>query len=121
MQFPRRVTVRPVRRDERSNGNGRAVRKQLGHFGNAADVLVAVFLAEAQVLVQSKPDVVTVQAVGGDFALAEQLVLEFDGDCGLAAGGQAGEPDCEATLVAQGGALSVGDAAGVEGYVSFVG
>lgn len=38
----------------------------------------------------------------------EELALEFDGDGGFARGGEAGEPDCEAALIAQGAALRAG-------------
>lgn len=86
MQGPGGVTVRLVGRDKRGDGDGRAVREQLGHFGYPPDVLVAVFLAESQVLVQPEPDVVAVETVGGDIALAQELVLQFDGDRRLAGG-----------------------------------
>ena len=50
--------------------------------------------------------------------LAEKLVLEFDGDGGLSGGGETSEPDCETLLVAEGGALRVGEAGGVVGDVA---
>jgi hypothetical protein len=53
--------------------------------------------------------------------VADQLVLQFHGYGGLAGGGQAGQPDCEALLVAQFGALLAGEGAGVEGDVAVVG
>jgi hypothetical protein len=45
-------------------------------------------------------------------------VLQFHGDGGFARGGEPGEPDCEAALVAEGAALGAGDGAGVVGDVS---
>lgn len=45
-------------------------------------------------------------------------MLEFHGDGRLAGGGEAGEPDREASLVSEGGALRVRDGAGVVGYVA---
>lgn len=120
MQRARRVAVHPVRRDKRGDGDGGAVREELRDLRDATDVLVAVLLAEAEVLVQTEADVVAVQAVGGDAAVAEELVLQLDGDGGLARGGEAGEPDGEAALVAQGAALVAGEGAGVVGDVSFL-
>jgi len=78
------VPVGPVRRDEGGDGDAGAIREQLRHLGDASDVLVAVFLAEAQVLVQSESDVVAVQPVGGHATLAEQVMLQLDRDRGLA-------------------------------------
>lgn len=74
------VAVGLVGRDEGGDGDGGAVGEELGDLGDAADVLVAVLLAEAEVFVETEAHVVAVEAVGGDAALAEQLVLEFDGD-----------------------------------------
>ena len=79
VQLTGSVTVLPVGRDERSNGDGVGVGEQLGDLSNAADVLVAVGLAESKVLVQSEADVVAVEAVGVDAAVADELVLELDG------------------------------------------
>ena len=50
--------------------------------------------------------------------VADELVLEFDGECGFARGGEAGQPDCEAALGAEGVALGAGEAAGVVGDVA---
>lgn len=118
MQCARSVPVHPVGRDERGDCNGGAVGEELGDFGDAADVLIAVFFGEAQVFVKAEADVVTVEAVGVDAAVTEELVLEFDGDGGFARRGEAGKPDCEAALVAQGAALLAGQGAGVVGDVS---
>jgi hypothetical protein len=79
VQLAGSVTILPVGRDEGSNGDGVGVGEQLGDLGNAADVLVAVGLAESKVLVQSEADVVAVQAVGVDTAVADELVLQLDG------------------------------------------
>ena len=107
-----------VGRDERSDGDGVGVGEQLGNLGNATDVLVPVGLAESEVLVQSEADVVAIQTVGVDTAVADELVLELDGEGGLAGGGESGQPDCETLLVAQLGALAAGQGAGVEGDVA---
>jgi hypothetical protein len=79
VQLAGSVTILAVGRDEGSNGDGVGVGEQLGDLGNAADVLVAVGLAESKVLVQSEADVVAVQAVGVDTAVADELVLQLDG------------------------------------------
>lgn len=70
------------------------------YLGDAADVLVAVLLGKAQVLVQAEAHIVAVEAVGGQ-ADVEEVLLEGGGHSGLARGRQAGEPDGEAALAAQ--------------------
>lgn len=118
VQLTGSVTILAVGRDERSDGDGVGVGEQLGNLGNATDVLVTVGLAESEVLVQSEADVIAVQTVGVDTAVADELVLELDGEGGLAGGGESGQPDCETLLVAQLGALAAGQGAGVEGDVA---
>jgi hypothetical protein len=54
-------------------------------------------------------------------ALAEQLVLQLDGDGGLAGGGKTGQPDRQTLLIAQGAALGLGQGGGVEGDVAAAG
>lgn len=120
VQLSSGVAVLAVGGDEGSNGDGGGISEQLGHFGNAADVLVAVGFAEAKVLVESEADVVTVQTVGVHAAVAEELVLEFNGQCGLARGGETRQPDCETALGAQVAALGAGEGAGVVGDVAGV-
>lgn len=44
-------------------------------------------------------------------------MLELDGDGGLSGGGETGQPDCEAALVAQAAALCAGEGGGVVGDV----
>jgi hypothetical protein len=78
------------------------------YLRDAADVLVAVLLGETQVLVQAEADVVAVEAVGGQ-AEVEEVLLERGGDGGLARGGQAGQPDGEAALLAELIALAAGE------------
>lgn len=120
VQLARGVPVLLVRRDKRRDGDRRAVGEQLGDLCDAADVLVAVCLAEAQVLVQPEAHIVAVQSVGRDAAVAQELVLQLHGEGGLARGRQAGEPDCEPALVAQRTALGAGQAGGVEGDVAIL-
>ena len=118
VQLTGTVTVLLVGRDERGDGDGVGVGEQLGDLANTANVLVAISLAEAQVLVQAEADVVTVQAVGVDTTVTDQLVLQFHSDGRLARGGEAGQPDGETLLLAQLGALGTGEAAGVKGDVA---
>jgi hypothetical protein len=69
------------------------------------DVLVAVFLCEAQVFVQSEAYVVAVQTVCA-VAKVEEMLLERRCDGGLSGRREAGEPDGEALLLAEAIALS---------------
>ena len=64
---------------------------QLGHLGDAADVLDAVGVGEAQVAVEAVADVVAVEQVGV-LAEREQPLLHQVGDGRLARARQAREP-----------------------------
>ena len=94
------VSVRAVRRDERGDGDGGAVGKELGYFADSADVFVAVLLGEAEVLVQSESYVVAVKTVRGD-AQVQEVLLESYCHGGLAGGGETGEPEGQAALLAE--------------------
>ena len=74
------MTVRDIGRDERGDGDGGAVGEELGDLSNPTDVLVAVLLAEAEVLAESEADVITVETVGVDSPVSEELALELDGN-----------------------------------------
>lgn len=78
------------------------------HLSYPADVLVPVLLAEAQVLVEPEAHIVAVEAVRGESQVQEML-LERGCDGRLARGGEAGEPDSEALLLAETVALSAGE------------
>ena len=78
----------------------------LAHLGNPPDILPPVLFAETQILIQAEADVVAIESVGGQ-AVVEEVLLERDGDSGFAAGREAGEPEREAFLLAEGGALEV--------------
>lgn len=110
------LAVGAVGGDEGGEGDGGAVGKELGDLGDAAYVLVAVGLGEAEVLVEAEADVVAVEAVGGEPEVQEVL-LEGGGDGGLARGAEAREPDGEALLLARGLALGAGEG-GVPGDVA---
>lgn len=77
------VTIDSVGGDEGGDGNGGGVSKELGNLGDTADVLIAVGLREAKVLVETEADVVAVQTVCGDTKVQEVL-LKSSGDSGLA-------------------------------------
>lgn len=117
MQLPRQQAIRSVGRNERGQGQSTAVGKQQGDLGYAADVLVPIRFAEAKIFVQAEADVVAVEAVGG-IGGVEQVLLEGGRDGGFARGGEAGEPDCEARLAAEGGAFGVGEGVGVPSYIA---
>ena len=53
----------PVRGNETGEGHNPAVRKQLRDLSDAADVLHAVFLGEAHVLVEPHADIISVETV----------------------------------------------------------
>jgi hypothetical protein len=57
------LDVLPVRGNETGEGHNPAVRKELRNLSDAADVLHAVFLGEAHVLVEPHADIVSVETV----------------------------------------------------------
>ena len=70
------------------------------YLGDPADVLIAVLLREAQVLVQAEAHVVAVEAVGGH-AQVQQVLLERRRDRRLARRREPREPDRVAALAAE--------------------
>jgi hypothetical protein len=116
VEVPGEVPVGAVGTDEGGDGDGGRVGEELGYLGDAADVLVAVLLGEAEVLVEAEADVVAVEAVGGH-AEVQEVLLQGGGNGGLARGGEAGEPEGEALLLAELVALPVGEG-GVPGDVA---
>ena len=70
-------------RDERAQCHDARVGKELSDLCHPADVLLAVLGGEAEVLVQPRPDVVAVEAVGGD-AAGDEVLLQGEGDRRLA-------------------------------------
>ena len=91
-QLAGHAPLRAERRDERHQHDEAGVDHQLGHLGHAPDVLDAVGLGEAEIPVQTVPDVVAVEQVGVAPA-RDQPALEQVGDRRLARAGQPGEPD----------------------------
>ena len=116
MRLPCQRPIRPIRTDETGYRYGRGIGEQFCDFGDAADVFGAVGRGEAEVLIEAEADVVAIEAVGGEGVL-EEVLFEGGGDGGFAGGGEAGEPDCEAGLAAEGGAFRVREG-GVPCYVA---
>lgn len=121
VQVPRNLSVGAVGRDEGREGDGGRVGEELGdlcrgcqsscpfknmtrgmcpYLGDAADVLVAVLLGEAEVLVQAEAHIVAVEPVRGQ-SNVQQVLFQGRGDGGLARGREAREPDGEAALSAE--------------------
>lgn len=75
------------RRNETGDAHQSGIRKQLGHLGDTADVLLAVFGREAQVLVQAVTDVVSIQGVTRD-GVGYEVLLQRETDGSLPGTGQ---------------------------------
>lgn len=105
--------------DEGGDGDGGRVGEELGDLADAADVLLAVGLGEAQVPVQAEADVVAVEPVRGH-AEVQQVLLERRRHRRLAARRQAREPEREALLAPVLGALAPRQGR-VPGYVAIGG
>ena len=90
-QFARHPPLRAERRDEAHQHDQAGIDHQPGDLGDAADVLDAVLVGEAQVLVEAVADVVAVEQEG---VVAERVqpLLDQVGDRRLARARQAGEP-----------------------------
>lgn len=104
MQVAGDLAVGLERGNEGSQGDGGRVGKQLGDLADSADVLDAVLVGEAEVLVEAEADVVAVKAVGGQTEV-QQVLLEGGRDGRLARRRQASEPEGEALLLAKLAAL----------------
>jgi hypothetical protein len=77
------------------------------HLSNTPDILLPVLGREAKVLVQAESDVVAIESVGLETEV-EKVLLERNGDGGLARGRETSEPDGGTLLLAEIGALSAG-------------
>lgn len=75
-------------RDEAGDAHQSSIGKQLGHFCNTPDVFFPVFGGEAQVLVQSVANVVSVQGVTRD-GVGHQVLFQGKADGGLPGARQA--------------------------------
>lgn len=83
MELASDLAVLSVGRNERGDGDGSGVGKELGDLTDATDVLIAVGLGEAKVLVQAEAHVVAIKTIGGEPQMQEML-LKGGGDGGLA-------------------------------------
>src|SRR5438477_552857 len=104
------VAILPVGADEARHGDNAAVGKQLGHFTDAADVLLAIGRRKAEVFVEAVANIVPVEHVGQPAALDEG-VFECEGNGAFARAAQASEPECRSLLVQQLAALRPGNTA----------
>jgi hypothetical protein len=75
------------------------------YLSDTPDVLLSVLGREAKVFVQAEADVVAIESVGLETEV-EEVLLEGNGDGGLARGRETSEPDGGALLLAEIGALS---------------
>ena len=99
------------------------IQEQLGHFTDAADVLLTVGIGEAQVFAEAVANVVPVQHIGGEPPL-EQSGVHGIGQGALAGAGESGEPEDGAAVTALFGALLTADRGFMPGDVggrTFVG
>lgn len=64
------------------------------------DILIAILLRKPQILVQSESHIVAVETVRRETQV-QKVLLERCGDGGFTGRGEAGEPDCEAGLLAE--------------------
>ena len=71
-----------IRADETGQADDTAVREQFGHLGYPADVLFPVLRREAQITVEPRSDIVSVQTVGGN-TMVDQVVLQGERQRGL--------------------------------------
>lgn len=78
------------------------------HLSDTPDVLLPVLGREAKVLVKAKSDVVTIESVGLETKV-EEVLLESNGDGGLARGRETSEPDGGTLLLAEVGTLLTGE------------
>jgi len=82
-----RSSCLPKRRDKASKTHYAAISKHLGHFCNTSDILLAVFMAEAKILVKSMTKVVAIQTVRWN-ALTHQVWFQCKWDGSLASSRQ---------------------------------
>jgi len=78
------------------------------YLSDTSDVLLSVLGGEAKVLVQAEADVVAIESVGLETKV-EEVLLESNGDGGLARGRETSEPDGGTLLLAEVGALLTGE------------
>ena len=86
--------------DESGEGDDAGIDKEFGYLCDAADVLASVFGSEAEIVVDTRTDVVAIKDATEQSAPV-QLTLQSDGDGALAGATEAGEPHHLASLTEQ--------------------
>ena len=102
------VALGAVGRNERAQHDEPALHHELRHFADAADVLDAVGLGEAEVAVEAVAHVVAIEQ-HGVMAGGEQALLDDVGDGRFAGAREAGEPDDGGPLLLERSALRFAD------------
>ncbi len=97
-RLPSDVAIFQIGADERGEGNDSGIHKQLAHLADAADVFLAIFGTEAQILVQAVANVVAVQHIS-QVATLNQGVLQGVCNGALARPAQPGKPDERPVLI----------------------
>jgi len=100
VEVPHAVAIATVRTDEAGHDDHAAIREQLGHFADAADVLLAVFGAKTEVFVEPVTDIVPVEHVGQMPAL-NQGMLERERERAFPRTAQPGKPQSAPALTEQ--------------------
>ena len=88
---------RPIRADERAEGDEAAVDEEFGDFGDAADVFAAVVFGEAEAGIEAGAEVIAVEEDGGA-ALGVEGSFEEVGEGAFSGAREAVEPDDMAAL-----------------------
>ena len=83
VKLAREIPLGPERRNEGNQGNDARVHEQLRRFGHPPDILDAVRIGEAEVLVQAVPHIVAIERVGVP-PQRQQALLDAVGDRRLA-------------------------------------
>jgi len=91
MEFSGNIPVGLVWRDEGRNRDDACIGKQLGDFTNPSDVLIPVLLAETKVLIQTEPDVIPIESIGG-FLQVKKVLFQSTSNGGLPATAQSSKP-----------------------------
>src|SRR6185369_364920 len=107
-RLARDLAIGAIRRDERRDVDDACIRKQRGHFADAANVFGAIGGREAEILVEAVADVVAIEHEAAHAALPQCLFHEVC-DRGLARSGKPGQPHGKAAVAVDGFALVAGN------------
>ena len=100
------------RRDERGDDDQAGIGHQLRHLADAADILDAIGIGEAEILVEPVADIVAIQQEGVAVH-SRQLLLDDVGDGRFARARKAGEPQHGRLLVLEPGMMLAADVCGL--------